>query len=422
MNKLLLLFIFLSSMKIYSQLVINSSGDYNLGVNVSGSTGILINTSNVNLDLNQQTVSSSNIGIEIGTGLSNISIRNGTITNCVTGLVINQNCSNIQVEDLIIQNCTSQAINITGSSGNLVQRCSLNKIQISGCSTLIAQLSCININFTTNIRLNKVSLVSNGTIATTQLNGITVQNSQQCVLNKIEMRNNQAIDLWGIVCGLATDSCMMRSCLLMDNLANAVMVGIYCTTSSSTNHIISKCIVSNNQSNGDDTGSLSPFESTTPFRIEDAFRIFCIDCIANNTMAIGTNFNNNAYGFLFDRAMQCGAINCQAVENISGNADGVGFAIGSTSSVSGVDQSFFMNNVAFGNMGSTSGNSYGFLATGAGNSDNTYINNKGIRNGTTAGNQVTTGTGGVPTGSVTTRTLTNLNSALTTNLTNIQVT
>ena len=127
MKRLIIMLLFIPYW-VNGQLVISSSGDYTLGTNVSGSTGILINASNVTLDLAGLTVSSSATGITIAAGLSNIIIKNGIITTSVTGIVINQNCFNIQLQDLVIQNCTTRAVQIVGSLGNLIQRISLSNI------------------------------------------------------------------------------------------------------------------------------------------------------------------------------------------------------------------------------------------------------------------------------------------------------
>lgn len=409
------------TISLQGQFVINSPGDYDLGVNVSGSTGILINANNVTLNLNQQTVSSSANGIEIAAGLTNVIVKNGTIFNSSIGIVINQNCSNIFLDDLLIQNCTAKAIQIVGSSGNLIQRCILKNIRINSCFTS-GSVTGIDINFANNIRLEKVNFTSNGILAVTQLIGVSIQNSMQCVFDTVSFKNNIAGIFIGIGCGNSTDSCIFNSCIALANIGTNSCIG-FLISSGANNHFLSKCIVANNQATN---------TTLYGFQLVNASGLGLFGCQAYSNV-ISTS-NTECYGFYCDQLSQCSIVNCQSFENRATGgttAVGGGFFIGTTGGgTTGVKNCGFFNNIAFGNTGNNSGNSYGFNATSAsgGNVNNTYINNKAIRNGTTSNNQIIDNSGGgsspggFPNGSVTTRTLTNLNSSLNTDLTNIRIT
>jgi hypothetical protein len=402
-------------MNAWGQLVINSSGDFALGTNISGSTGILINASNVTLNLNQQTVSSSINGIEISAGVSNVTIYNGTISTSSVGLVINQNCSNIFVQDLLIQNCTTAAININGSSGNLIQRGLFKNIKIdSCCTTALATLVGIRLNFVRNLHLQDINFISNGTSSVTQLTGLAIQNSSQVVFDNVDVENNTADQFIGVDCTISSDSCVFKSCSIIDNSGTTEFTGFF--IQQSTNHLLNKCLVANNATSA--SGS-----ALYGFRLVSATGVGIFDCDANSNSISGSG-GSSAYGFYYDTTSLITTVGCKSLLNtaINGASLARGFFIGGGS---GVNNSGFFNNLAFGNTGSNNVRSFGFNATHAsgGNVNNTYINNRAIRNGTTAGNQITTGAGGVPLGSVTTITLSTLGSGSnTTNLTNTRVT
>lgn len=344
------------------QLVISSSGDYTLGTNVSGSTGILINASNVTLDLAGLTVSSSATGITIAAGLSNIIIKNGIITTSVTGIVINQNCFNIQLQDLVIQNCTTRAVQIVGSLGNLIQRISLSNILINGCCTSGAALTCIAISFANDVQMNDVSLIANGPNANS-LTLIGIDNAERAILEDVEIANNSISSgtLTGISCGTTTQSCVFNSCLVLDNSSSAAGVfrGFAFTTATSIDHMLSKCQVINNQLSA--AGALQLYG----FYFQLVLRIQVQACVAYGNINNGTGASSSCYGFYLDQGDSYNLLDNQSFLNRAPNNgttnEAAGFFLGTTGAAgTGVKNSDFINNIAYLNNGQADARSYGF--------------------------------------------------------------
>ncbi len=414
------------SVSLQGQLIINSSGDFTLGTNISGSTGIVISASNVNLNLNQQTVSSSTNAIEISAGVSNVTICNGTISTSLIGLVINQNCSNIFVQNLLIQNCTTKAIQVVGSSGNLIQRCNFKNIAVNNCFTSgISSLVGIDINFAQDLRFENINFANNGISTLTQLTGVSIQNSERCILNDVQIKKSTGTIFMGVSCGASTDSCVFDSCLILNNTGVNVFIGFLVSGITATNHFLNNCIVANNMI----TSDVGENRQVLGFQMVNALGLGLLSCQAYSNVNPRSSPTAICYGFYLDRVSQSSIVACQSfVNRATGNADGVagGFFIGTTDVAgTGVKNCGFFNNLAFGNVATNgSANSYGFnaLSSSTGNVNNTYINNKGIRNGTTVANQITSSTGGVPLASITARTIATLNTAMSTDLTNIRVT
>lgn len=108
---------------------IGAPGSYVLAGNIAVSTsnGITINASNVTLDLNGFTVSSTATtgnGVSTGGSLSRIVVRNGTITGFNNGVFTGSNANGVLLEDLLIKDAKTTGINISNSGNptNIVLR------------------------------------------------------------------------------------------------------------------------------------------------------------------------------------------------------------------------------------------------------------------------------------------------------------
>jgi hypothetical protein len=130
-------------------IIISASGSYYLTTNISVTSGVGISiiASQVTLDLNGFTISSTaataNAGIRLATGLSDIAILNGHITGSVTysgGIYSGNGFSdgidhsnpvqpfNVRVAHVSISGCVSAGINLGTNNSTVVDSCMVNTV------------------------------------------------------------------------------------------------------------------------------------------------------------------------------------------------------------------------------------------------------------------------------------------------------
>jgi len=123
---------------------INASGTYVLSNNltVNGGNGILVNASNVTIDLSGLTLTQSQagngVGINIPSGMSNVRVQNGTITGFYFGVLFQSgsgdSITNVQLlninygvyvlaNDSLIENCNIVGATSNSSTGILIASC-----------------------------------------------------------------------------------------------------------------------------------------------------------------------------------------------------------------------------------------------------------------------------------------------------------
>ncbi len=85
-----------------NDVIISQPGHYKICQNIIASTSVMINSSNVILDLGGFTV--SGIGIIVGTGLENITIKNGFMSDAVGFIYIFPSIQNLLIQNLTLGN------------------------------------------------------------------------------------------------------------------------------------------------------------------------------------------------------------------------------------------------------------------------------------------------------------------------------
>jgi len=132
---------------------LSQPGSYYLthNLNVSAGDAIDITASNVTLDLNGFTISSSataanGAGIMLGSGLVNITIHHGNVAGSVTnnggiysgggfafGISYSGNVSrNVRVADVSVSGCLDDGINLSASTSSTVESCAIDRVGGNG--------------------------------------------------------------------------------------------------------------------------------------------------------------------------------------------------------------------------------------------------------------------------------------------------
>ena len=381
---------------------IDQPGEYTLesSFNETGTVAIIA-ASNVTLNLAGRTLSGGT-GILINSGLSSIIIRNGIINTCSVGISIQESCSFIRLKDIEITNCTDRAIEIVGTSGNAVTGVIMRRLRIHLCCDSISADHVIHIDYADDVILSDCLISKNGTNSV-NLRGISMTNSTNGLFEQIKISANEGNTFYGFY--VAGADCFFSHCNVRSNIATSTLTG-FCFDGGSTTsgNLCTKCYVLNNSSTN---GPISGFELLA-FVTKNILQ----QCVAAKNTATAGVSTASCYGFNLDQPTYCSIIKCRALHN-SAPGSGVsnicaGFNIGtSVSGDTGTKNCEFTDNFAVGNNGRNDFASYGIRAlssTSSGNSNNAYFSNYAVHNGPSMprrDNQITSSTGGVPIGSVT---------------------
>jgi WD40 repeat protein len=182
------------------QLTITEAGVYRLGSDITYNPTntnddiILINSSNVMLDLAGYTLSQGNsvaglTGIEVAANTSNVYITNGVISNLTgTALAVDGGCSRIFIENITTFSCNVFGIFLNGTNSAIIN-CGITRCDLSNSTTAI---NIINISDTT-IEHCSISSCSSSGIA---LSGCTDNFIRKCNIRDVVSSTGNA---YGII-------------------------------------------------------------------------------------------------------------------------------------------------------------------------------------------------------------------------------
>ncbi len=383
--------------------VIDKSGEYTLESSFSETgTVVIIAASNVTLNLAGRTFSGAFIGILINSGLSNIIIKNGIIDGCSVGISIKDSCSFIRLKDIEITNCANRAIEIVGTSGNEVNGIIMKRLRVHLCCDGGSADHVIHIDYADDVILSDCLISKNGT-SSVNLRGVSITNSTNALFEQVRISANQGNTLYGFY--VAGADCFFSHCNVRSNTAIGALTAFCFNGGSSTSgNLCTKCFALNNTSTN---GPISGFELLE-------FVTFNIlqQCVASGNTATAGISTANCYGFNLDQPTYCSLVKCRALYNSAPGSGGsnicAGFNIGTSGSGStGTKNCEFTDNFAIGNNAYNDSRSYGIRSVAnnsQGNKNNVFFSNVAVRNGPSnpsSSNQITSSTGGVPIGSVT---------------------
>jgi hypothetical protein len=397
--------------------IINQSGRVCLEGNVVESGDVvIINASNVYLDLNGHSVSGGTKGIVVNSGLSNITIVNGRISDCSRGISINDNCSFIALQDLEIERCANRAIEVLGTVGNVVINLTIDAVSIENCCTSLVADYVISLTFVQDTSIHDTRILKNGSGLSAALCMLLCEQSSKSSLDGLNISCNTGALFEGI---RVSDSVgiVISGCFIQSNTASASFAGIrFSGGATNSGHLCKACVVANNSSV---SGPLAGYEL-----LALATRITCSNCIAFNNGTSGAIATASCYGFNVDQPTFVQLSECYALFNRATGASTnicAGFNIGTSDvGTTGTKNSYFFSNQAVRNNASSDALSFGFRVVSAvnGNTGNVFSGNYGVKNGPTTptvGNQITSTSnpgsspGGVPPGSLLDRNDANLN-------------
>lgn len=237
-------------------LTISSPGLYIFADNITSSSAnaIVINSSNVTLDLNQFSLSTANtasVAITINASLSNITIKNGTINNFAQGIVASTSDNNVVIDTITFTAINQQSISSTSANTNW---------RISKC--LIAN-----------------SVISN-TASVVQLNSLTNSIIEDCVVNNCSATLGSLI-VFSIG---GSSNCIFRNCVVTDCLN--LVAGFDFNAGAGTGVTLENCDVCN-CSNSTTSATLSAFRLNTPVS-----NIILRNCNVNNFSTGASNITS----------------------------------------------------------------------------------------------------------------------------------
>jgi WD40 repeat protein len=213
------------------QLTINESGIYRLGTNITynpltiNDDIILINSSNVTLDLAGFTLSQGNTtagltGIEVAANVSNIYIMNGTISNLTgTALAIDGGCSRIFIENITTFSCIAAGIFLNGTASPIIN-CGITHCDISNSFTAI---NVVNVSDST---------IEHCFISSCSSRGISLSQCTNNVIKKCNIRDiiSTTNNAYGIISIGGTnnsiDQCLIKNILTQTTSINNTAAGI----------------------------------------------------------------------------------------------------------------------------------------------------------------------------------------------------
>lgn len=240
-------YLWLTSILIFSQFTlfgrivfppINNPGFYQLTDELTDP--IMINSSNVTLDLGGYTVT-ADTGIIIATGLSNILVYNGDIVGTSYGVFANASTQNIQLNNLTIQNAIC-GICIPGNNNIQISQCDVSssttafdiqnsyQVSLSNCTAHDTKNIAYSFISTTTSTIQNCKALNTGSNNTTIINnlvaGIYLKDGYANICKNNEINSTMALsttDQNSIIAGIAisgSESCSQ----IVDNIVNSVQV------------------------------------------------------------------------------------------------------------------------------------------------------------------------------------------------------
>ncbi len=391
-------------------ITINTPGKYTIDKNLifmpinNNTTGILIDSDNVILELNGYTITQNNNTanftlINIAPGHTNVEISNGTLANC-TGITLKIDTgTKITLDSLAINNSAATGIQLTNCNNSLI-----TDTYITNCLTNnSSELSGIILNNCTNIKIaesasnNHINNAISGLV-----NGFKFINCSNCTISNCNSNSHQADRSNGYLIQ-TTDTCIFKNCKANNNLATQIIdtdgVAGFNLIKAVNCHLDS-CQARSNSSKNFAYG----------FKLLNSQYNKVNNCTAtHNSTSCSTN-NAHAYGFYFNHndGLICGnnIVSCQATGNTGGtniNSWGIGFALDGDAKynkiydctadynnspigtgcgiyINGATCCFIRNNKVIANTGNSPDGGYGIYDTAA-NSFNLYMQNFAFSNG-----------------------------------------
>jgi len=431
-SKLLLLSAFVFST--VNALIIDQPGNFDLGGDLTetGTDAIIIQTSNVDLDLNGNIISGGQTGIKVKAGSANVRIRNGFVSNMVgSGISIEENVIGVQIFGVGIAQCGGRGIEILGTdTANQVRNVFVDSVTINACSTSVTSSQVVLMDFANNIVMRNSSILLSGN----QFNDVEVvkiKDSQECLFMNLMQKNNIGRALVGFYFDNAKTSFLTDIGISSGLAMTSNFKGIQLSNEASENAFSFCRIVSCTSLAGDAIGvELHDGAHGNALRDvniaglngESAYGFCCagVGTPSNTSENYITDSNvanlfarsGNAIGVLIARADNSAVGRSRVIGQKAPNgvAAGIMFESGT-----GGNNWTVVDNRILRNVGSSDSNSFGInVATG---SANTFLINRCNDNGSTAANQLA----GVPAGAVSLVTPSTVNSA-TAPWTNIGVT
>jgi hypothetical protein len=312
-----------------TQIIIDQPGLYTISYSSSytptmaNDTVILIQTSNVTLDLTNNSIGDGLNepglnGIVVNPYLSNITIQNAIIQNITgIGIYIGDGCSNVTIQNSTINACQEGGILLDGSVDGITS-CLIDNCIVTSCTGISNEAAVYGISITnaTHIDINNCFVAYNDAQLTTSAFGILCNSCSY-----IEFTNNECFSNGGIslVAGLALLNC--NDCLLTDNIVHNTI-----------NH----------------DGALT--STCCGFLFDQAKSILCYNNRSNGNINTGAT----SFGYLLKNGWQNIFQNCISEFN-EGSAISAGFALLNET------QTILYECLTTGNQTSVTGTAYGIL-------------------------------------------------------------
>ena len=346
------------------QFTIKNSGRYYLSNHLSvansnaSATVLLINASNVSLDLNAKTITpqgsmSTGVGIGVTQGLSNILVHNGYIygsdlssQKLNTGIDLNASGSGtsyqIKLQDLQISRCKVQGLLANTVNDLIIENCqcndasgsgavygafltTVNNLKIKNCefsgnatSSAASTVYGLNLTSCTDGIIENVVCAKNNASSTSTCTGAYLSSCTNITLRSVATTDNSAAGAtcYGINLTGSTNN-QLVNCVANGNSSSASgssVAGIY-LQSSSHNCLLDNCLANNN-ANSDSAGAGTAYG----IRLASSNALVVNNCQANgNTVASGGATARVVAGMSLETVLSSTINNCQASSNKNSN-------------------------------------------------------------------------------------------------------
>jgi hypothetical protein len=298
--------------------VITVPGFYCLANDIIGT--ITVEASNVNLSLNNHTVSApgstaivingvsnvfvtdgildtTNIGIQLLNQTSDIFLRQILITNCSTGIELGVSCITTVIESIVIDTVSNIGINLLGQNNN-AQCLGVKIVHLSGPQGIFSNFS----SQTNNCLIENCQIIDsliNSTPSIINFFSISGSNNQfiDCSIQNVQVNSDSLAVGFNV-----SNNTLMRNCIIQNFTTISNLDGFIINDGS--NVVLQNCVVIDLEAVGGIMG----------FQINSAIAN-CVDCLVQQCLSgLGA-----ATGF-FINSGECSLINCQAY-----NVQGTGF-------------------------------------------------------------------------------------------------
>jgi hypothetical protein len=287
--------------------IISTPGYYTLcgsiGFVAPGTPTCVINiqTSNVTLDLNQQTIYQTNanaglVGVCVGAGFDNIVIKSGKISGVTgDGIDIANGSESIVISDVTVQGCGGAGISFSGIAGSVN-----TDVTIENSRFINNGGNGGTFNFTEKVKINNSKFNDNVVV------GAAFSNSNANEITNSSFNKNGGAGP-AIAMGLAlvdTGSSIIRDCVFNGNFSTTTSaIGLALT---STGNLVENCVA-----DGNNTPAASEF--AIGFDVQGTAHLLN-NCTASSNVATG--LASVGIGFrVYNNAFRCLVKNCTALTN-----------------------------------------------------------------------------------------------------------